>query len=189
MQDFKGIWADSADCLWLLRIVLEWLMLPRDGRNSLEAPVEVKCLCGEGQTVASPDPSSSFPPRFQQRKFWPNVRISVLVRLLFDLCANGGILIIRLMAGQGGDWDMNNALQWEGTVSGLTVVSCVRHGVNWRPRTRSEWLPSLSLEEVFMLRTSGNTNWITCSWWNAGWMLPISCSVWETTLTWRVWLV
>lgn len=43
------------------------------------------------------------------------------------------------MAGQGGDWDMNNALQWEGTVSGLTVVACVtlrelkkqgHHGLN-----------------------------------------------------------
>lgn len=35
-----------------------------------------------------------------------------------------------LMARQGGDWDMNNVLQWEETVSGLTVVSCVRHVEN-----------------------------------------------------------
>lgn len=66
-------------------------------------------------------------------------------------------LTTTLIDGKGGDWDMNNALQWEETVSGLDVVGCMRHLENWRPKTRFEWLSSQSLEDALMHRTPGKS--------------------------------
>ncbi|KAL6113209.1 depdc7 [Pungitius sinensis] len=43
---------------------------------------------------------------------------------------------------------------WEETVSGLFVVSCVRHAGSWRPGTWSEWLSPRSMEEVRTHRTA-----------------------------------
>lgn len=46
-------------------------------------------------------------------------KIKWISALFVKLEGNSESLIITLMPGQGGDWDKNKALQWEGTVSGV----------------------------------------------------------------------